>query len=100
MRTIEEIIADSQKTSETTLREAFDAGRASAHTELKTRLSAFFADIMGPIEPHQPTPTVASEAHSEPVHVEPTHVEPEYHEHQHTDGEHHGSEQHGEGHYG
>jgi hypothetical protein len=74
MRTIDEIIADSQKFGEAGLREAFEAGRASAHLELKSKVSAFFSEIMGPFE-------------TQPQEVQLPHMEEPQHGEQHSDGD-------------
>ncbi len=63
MRTIDDIIADSQKLGEAALREAFEAGRASAHVELKAKVASFFTEIMGPFETQQAAPPVQAEEH-------------------------------------
>ncbi len=95
MRTIEDIIADSQKFGESALREAFEAGRASAHVELKSKLLAFVSDIMGPYEPPQETQPPAQEAH-----IEADPHEGDHREADHQGGDHHGDNHQGEGHYG
>jgi len=95
MRTIEDIIADSQKYGEAALREAFEAGRASAHLELKSKLSAFVTDIMSPYEPSQETPALDAEAHHDADQHEGDRNEGDHH-----GGDHHGDNHQGEGHYG
>jgi hypothetical protein len=46
MRTIEDIIADAQKATAASMREAFEAGRAHTAAELKTRMAAFFDGLV------------------------------------------------------
>ena len=46
MRTIDEIIADAQKATAASMREAFEAGRAHTAAELKTRMAAFFDGLV------------------------------------------------------
>ena len=46
MRNIDEIIADAQKAVATSMREAFEAGRAHTAAELKTRMAAFFDGLV------------------------------------------------------
>jgi hypothetical protein len=46
MRSLEEIIMDAQKTLEVSIREAFDAGRSHAASELKRRMAALFDDLV------------------------------------------------------
>ncbi len=71
MRSIEDIITDTQKTTEALLREAFEAGRTHAASDLKSRMSAFFDGLVKPVETHdapveQPVQTL--EDHSHPDH--------------------------------
>ena len=59
MRTIDEIIAESQNTTAAALREAFEAGRAHTAHELKARMAAFFDGLVStgatpPPPPHDP----------------------------------------------
>ena len=46
MRTIDDIIAEAQKATAVTMREAFEAGRAHTAAELKTRMAAFFDGLV------------------------------------------------------
>ena len=48
MRTIDEIVAATLKTTETSLREAFEAGRAHTASALKARMAAFFDGLTAP----------------------------------------------------
>jgi hypothetical protein len=84
MRTIDEIVTATLKTTEASLREAFEAGRAHTASALKARMAAFFEGLISEAEgkvaavsghgepPHNPEP------HSEPPPSEP-HPEPEGH---------------------
>ena len=84
MRTIDEIVTATLKTTEASLREAFEAGRAHTASALKARMAAFFEGLISEAEgkvaavsghgepPHNPEP------HSEPPPSEPHH-EPEGH---------------------
>ncbi len=59
MRTIDEIIAESHKATEAALREAFEAGKAHATTDLKSKVVAFFETLGHTAETHtepQPAP--------------------------------------------
>ena len=71
MRNIDEIIADAQKAVATSMREAFEAGRAHTAAELKTRMAAFFDGLVSGA--HHETP------------VDPQHND----QHQDHQGEHH-----------
>jgi hypothetical protein len=82
MRTIDEIVSATLKTTEASLREAFEAGRAHTASALKARMAAFFEGLISEAEgkvaavsghgeaPHSPEP------HSEPPPSEPHHDEP------------------------
>jgi hypothetical protein len=81
MRTIDEIVAATLKTTEASLREAFEAGRAHTASALKARMAAFFEGLISEAEgkvaavsgqgepPHHPEP------HSEPPPSPPHHDE-------------------------
>jgi hypothetical protein len=56
MRTIDEIVAATLKTTEASIREAFEAGRAHTAATLKTRMTAFFEGLMSDVEGETPTP--------------------------------------------
>ena len=64
MRNIDDIVADAQKTTATSLREAFEAGRAHTAAELKARMAAFFDGLVAEAETHaQPHPDSPSSEH-------------------------------------
>ena len=79
MRTIDEIVSATLKTTESSLREAFEAGRAHTASALKARMAAFFEGLISEAEgkvaaghveaPHNPEP------HGEPPPSEPHHDE-------------------------
>jgi hypothetical protein len=46
MRNIDDIIAETQKTTAASLREAYEAGRASIASELKSRMANFFEGLV------------------------------------------------------
>jgi len=76
VRSIEDIIASTQTTTEASLREAFEAGRAHATTDLKSKMTAFFDGLLLTGQTHdEPHPAPAEpEHHPEPVyHPEPDH---------------------------
>ena len=50
MRTIDEIVAATLKTTEASLREAFEAGRAHTASALKNRMAAFFEGLISEAE--------------------------------------------------
>jgi hypothetical protein len=50
MRTIDEIVAATLKTTEASLREAFEAGRAHTASALKARMAAFFEGLISEAE--------------------------------------------------
>jgi hypothetical protein len=93
MRTIDEIVTATLKTTEASLREAFEAGRAHTASALKARMAAFFEGLISEAEGKvaAATGTTHSEAppHAEPPHnPEPPPGEP--HHHDHNPDAHHG----------
>ena len=81
MRTIDEIVAATLKTTEASLREAFEAGRAHTASALKNRMAAFFEGLIS--EAEGKIAAVAAPPHSEPPHSpeppppsEPHHADP------------------------
>jgi hypothetical protein len=96
MRTIDEIVAATLKTTEASLREAFEAGRAHTASALKARMAAFFEGLIS--EAEGKVAAVTGTTHSEPPHAEPPHhAEPhsepppsEPHHAEHTPAPHHG----------
>jgi hypothetical protein len=82
MRTIDEIVAATVKTTEAALREAFEAGRAHTASALKARMAAFFEGLISEAEGK------VAVGHGEPPHSpEPPPAEPHRAEH-HPDGHH------------
>jgi hypothetical protein len=84
MRTIDEIVTATLKTTEASLREAFEAGRAHTASALKARMAAFFEGLISEAEgkvaaatgtTHSETPPPNPEPHSEPAPSEPHHDE-------------------------
>jgi hypothetical protein len=81
MRTIDEIVAATLKTTEASLREAFEAGRAHTASALKNRMAAFFEGLIS--EAEGKIAAVAAPRHSEPPHspepppTEPHHADPQ-----------------------
>ena len=82
MRTIDEIVAATIKTTEASLREAFEAGRAHTASALKNRMAAFFEGLIS--EAEGKIAAVASPPHGEPPHSpeppppsEPHHADPQ-----------------------
>ncbi len=70
MRTIDDIIADSQKSIEALLREAYAAGHSHATTDLKSKMAAFFDSLvsLGMPQEEPPAPQPYAEAHPmEPI---------------------------------
>jgi hypothetical protein len=47
MRTVDEIVSETQKTVEHAIREAFNAGRDHTASELKRRMVALFEGLIG-----------------------------------------------------
>ncbi len=85
MRTIDEIVATTLKTTELSLREAFEAGRAHTASALKNRMAAFFEGLISEAEgkvaavaPPQAEPPHNLESQSEPPPSEPQHHD-QYH---------------------
>lgn len=74
MRTIDEIVAATLKTTEASLREAFEAGRAHTASALKNRMAAFFEGLIS--EAEGKIAAVAAPPHAEPPHSEPAHEPP------------------------
>jgi hypothetical protein len=74
MRTIDEIVAATLKTTEASLREAFEAGRAHTASALKNRMAAFFEGLIS--EAEGKIAAVAAPPHPEPPHSEPAHQPP------------------------
>ncbi len=70
MRSIDEIIAESQTATATALREAFEAGRAHTASELKTRMAAFFDGLVSDAGAHLSPPAAPAEGdhHSDDHH--------------------------------
>ena len=66
MRTIDEIVAATLKTTEASLREAFEAGRAHTASALKNRMAAFFEGLIS--EAEGKIAVVAAPPHSELPH--------------------------------
>ena len=75
MRTIDEIVAATLKTTEASLREAFEAGRAHTASALKNRMAAFFEGLISEAEgkiaavaapPHSPEPPASEPHHADP----------------------------------
>jgi hypothetical protein len=79
MRTIDEIVAATLKTTEASLREAFEAGRAHTASALKARMAAFFEGLISEAEGKVAAATGTT--HSEP----PPHAEPPHHPEPHTE---------------
>jgi hypothetical protein len=84
MRTIDEIVTATLKTTEASLREAFEAGRAHTASALKARMAAFFEGLISEAEgkvaaatgtTHSETPPHSLDPHSEPPPSEPHHDE-------------------------
>jgi hypothetical protein len=79
MRTIDEIVAATLKTTEASLREAFEAGRAHTASALKNRMAAFFEGLISEAEgkiaavaaPHSEPPHSPEPPPSEPHHADP-----------------------------
>jgi hypothetical protein len=77
MRTIDEIVAATLKTTEASLREAFEAGRAHTASALKNRMAAFFEGLIS--EAEGKIAAVAAQPHGEPPHSpEPPPSEPHH----------------------
>ena len=86
MRSIDDILADAQKSVAASFHEAFEAGRSHAASELKARMVAFFDGLTSPPE---------SAAHEEP-HVDAPSSEEHHHDaHRHDDPHRHDGEHHG-----
>ena len=79
MRTIDEIVAATLKTTEASLREAFEAGRAHTASALKNRMATFFEGLISEAEgkiaavapphgepPHRPEPPPSEPHHADP----------------------------------
>ena len=82
MRTIDEIVTATLKTTEAALREAFEAGRAHTASALKARMAAFFEGLISEAEGK------VAAGHGEPPHSpEPPPGEP-HHAERHPDGHH------------
>ena len=70
MRTIDEIVAATLKTTEASLREAFEAGRAHTASALKARMAAFFEGLISEAEEKvvsahgEPPPTEHHDEHN------------------------------------
>jgi hypothetical protein len=82
MRTIDEIVAATLKTTEASLREAFEAERAHTASALKNRMAAFFEGLIS--EAEGKIAAVAAPSHGEPPHSpeppppsEPHHADPQ-----------------------
>ena len=73
LRTIDDIITDMHKTHEAALREAFEAGRAHAVSELKSKMTAFFEGLIPSAQPQE-------EPQSAPQTTE-HHIEPQTEQH-------------------
>src|SRR5277367_5622662 len=87
MRTIDEIVAATLKTTEASLREAFEAGRAHTASALKNRMAAFFEGLIS--EAEGKIAAVAAPPHSEPPHSpEPPPPSESHHAEPHPDGHH------------
>jgi hypothetical protein len=69
MRSIDDIIAEAQKATAASVREAFEAGRAHIASELKARMAAFFEGLVsgetGSHPEHHPTPSSDEHHHSD-----------------------------------
>jgi hypothetical protein len=74
MRTIDEIVAATLKTTEASLREALEAGRAHTASALKNRMAAFFEGLIS--EAEGKIAAVTAPPHAEPPHSEPAHEPP------------------------
>jgi hypothetical protein len=72
MRTIDEIVTATLKTTEASLREAFEAGRAHTASALKARMAAFFEGLISEAEGK----VAAVSGHGEPPHNPEPHSEP------------------------
>lgn len=72
MRNIDDILAAAQKAMAASLHEAFEAGRAHAVTDLKTKLASFFEGLAGEAEAqaaaHAPAPPPDSPSSEEHHH--------------------------------
>ena len=87
MRTIDEIVAATLKTTEASLREAFEAGRAHTASALKNRMAAFFEGLIS--EAEGKIAAVAAPPHSEPPHSpEPPPPSEPHHADPHPEGHH------------
>jgi hypothetical protein len=84
MRTIDEIVTATLKTTEAALREAFEAGRAHTASALKARMAAFFEGLISEAEGKVATGSGHGESPHSP---EPPPGEPHHAEH-HPDGHH------------
>jgi hypothetical protein len=71
MRTIDEIVTATLKTTEASLREAFEAGRAHTASALKARMAAFFEGLISEAEGK----VAAATGHGEPPHNPEPHSE-------------------------
>ena len=87
MRTIDEIVAATLKTTEVSLREAFEAGRAHTASALKARMAAFFEGLISEAE-GKVTAATAPPPHVEATHSEPPPSEP-HHEVHNAEVQHH-----------
>lgn len=79
MRTIDELVAASQKSIEELLREAFEAGRARAASDLKSRMTSFFEGLIAEAG-SQPTSSAPAPSNGD-------HQQEHRHEH-HNNGHH------------
>jgi hypothetical protein len=82
MRTIDEIVAETRKSTEAALREAYEAGRTDTATALKSRMAAFFEGLLTEAET---APAVAKAPEPEVKHEEAHQPD-----HGHDGAEHHG----------
>jgi hypothetical protein len=89
MRTIDEIVAATLKTTEASLRESFEAGRAHTASALKARMAAFFEGLISEAEGKVAAVTGTSHSepppHAEPPHNPESHSEPPPSEPQHAE---------------
>jgi hypothetical protein len=65
MRTVDEIVAETQKSVEHAIREAFNAGRDHTASELKRRMVALFEGLIGGEPAHAPAPDGGHGEHQE-----------------------------------
>jgi hypothetical protein len=67
MRTIDEIVAATLKSTESALREAFEAGRAHTATALKAKMAAFFEGLISEAEGNIAAPPSEGSHHDDHI---------------------------------